>query len=125
MRSIRHHITAPGRSVGNLRPSSALESPRPGPSWPPNVSVCLYRIIQEALHNVARHSHAPDAHVPLASDAHNLTLHIADSGVGFDTRTNPAGLALVSMRERAVLRRGEVVVDAFPSGGTESGFASR
>jgi signal transduction histidine kinase len=87
----------------------------------PNVSLCLYRITQEALHNVARHSHAPDAHVRLASDAQHLTLHIADSGVGFDARTNPAGLGLVSMRERAALLRGEVLVDTFPGGGTRIG----
>ena len=87
----------------------------------PNVSLCLYRITQEALHNVARHSHAQDAHVRLASDAQHLTLHIADSGVGFDARTNPAGLGLVSMRERAALLRGEVVVDTFPGGGTRIG----
>jgi len=87
----------------------------------PNVSLCLYRITQEALHNVARHSRAPDAHVRLALDAQHLTLHIADSGVGFDTRTNPSGLGLVSMRERAALLRGEVVVDTFPGGGTRIG----
>ena len=87
----------------------------------PNVSLCLYRITQEALHNVARHSRAPDAHVRLALDAQHLTLHIAESGVGFDTRTNPSGLGLVSMRERAALLRGEVVVDTFPGGGTRIG----
>jgi PAS domain S-box-containing protein len=87
----------------------------------PNVSLCLYRITQEALHNVARHSHAPDAHVRLAADAQHLTLHIADSGVGFDSTTSSAGLGLVSMRERAALLRGEVVVDTFPGGGTRIG----
>ena len=87
----------------------------------PNVSLCLYRITQEALHNVTRHSHAPDAYVRLAADDQHLTLHIADSGVGFDARTNSAGLGLVSMRERAALLRGEVVVDTFPGGGTRIG----
>jgi PAS domain S-box-containing protein len=87
----------------------------------PSVSLCLYRITQEALQNVARHSHAPDAHVRLAGDAQQLTLHIADSGVGFDARTSPSGLGLVSMRERAALLRGEVVVDTVPGGGTRIG----
>jgi len=87
----------------------------------PNVSLCLYRITQEALHNVARHSHATDAQVRLAADAQHLTLHIADSGVGFDARSNHDGLGLVSMRERAALLRGEVVVDTFPGGGTRIG----
>ena len=87
----------------------------------PNLSLCLYRITQEALHNVTRHSHAPDAHVRLAADAQHLTLQIADSGLGFDARTNAAGLGLISMRERAALLRGEVVVDTFPGGGTRIG----
>jgi PAS domain S-box-containing protein len=87
----------------------------------PNVSLCLYRITQEALHNVARHSHATDAEVRLAADAQHLTLHIADSGVGFDARTSHAGLGLVSMRERAALLRGEMVVETFPGGGTRIG----
>ena len=84
----------------------------------PTLSLCLYRITQEALHNVARHSRATDAHVRLAADAQHLTLHIADSGVGFDARTSAAGLGLISMRERAALLRGEVVVDTAPGGGT-------
>lgn len=87
----------------------------------PNLSLCLYRITQEALHNIARHSRAHDAHVRLAADAQHLILHIADSGVGFDARANPAGLGLISMRERAALLRGEVVVDTFPGGGTRIG----
>src|SRR5262249_18692523 len=87
----------------------------------PNLSLGLYRITQEALHNVARHSHAPDAHVRLAADAQHLILHIADLGVGFDARTSPAGLGLISMRERAALLQGEVVIDTFPGGGTRIG----
>jgi len=75
----------------------------------------------EALHNVARHSHAPDAHVRLAADAQHVTLHIADSGLGFDAQIDAAGLGLISMRERAALLRGEVVVDTFPGGGTRIG----
>jgi signal transduction histidine kinase len=57
----------------------------------------------------------------LAADARHVTLDIADSGVGFDAGTNPAGLGLISMRERAALLRGEVVVDTFPGGGTRIG----
>src|SRR5215510_987873 len=50
----------------------------------PNVSLCLYRIAQEALHNVARHSHTREAHVSVACNADHIALQIADSGVGFN-----------------------------------------
>jgi signal transduction histidine kinase len=84
----------------------------------PDVSLCLYRITQEALHNVARHSHARDAEVRLTADAHELMLHVEDSGAGFDPQTEHAGLGLVSIRERAALLKGEVIVDTHPGAGT-------
>jgi PAS domain S-box-containing protein len=86
-----------------------------------DVSLCMYRITQEALHNVARHSHAQQAEVHLATDGHDLTLRIADSGVGFDLQNGHTGLGLVSIRERAALLRGEVVVHTSPGGGTRIG----
>src|SRR5436190_4206926 len=63
------------------------------------VSLCLYRIAQEALHNVARHSRARHAEVRLAMDDDALSLQVADSGIGFDSHAQYAGLGLVSMRE--------------------------
>jgi signal transduction histidine kinase len=87
----------------------------------PDVSLCLYRIAQEALHNVARHSHARDAEVQLAVEGANLTLKIADSGVGFDEHAQHDGLGLVSMRERVALVRGQVAIHTSPGGGTRIG----
>lgn len=84
----------------------------------PNVSLCLYRITQEALHNIARHSGAPDAQVRLTRDDDNLTLQIADSGVGFNPGAEHAGLGLVSMRERVAFLKGRLAVDSVPGGGT-------
>jgi PAS domain S-box-containing protein len=86
-----------------------------------DVSLCLYRITQEGLQNVARHSQAREAEVHLAADADCLTLSIADSGVGFDSKTAHAGLGLVSMRERAALLGGHVVIHTSPGGGTRIG----
>ena len=60
------------------------------PSMDANVSLCLYRIVQEALHNVARHSHAVSAQVSVTCDEGQIALQIADSGVGFDPRARPA-----------------------------------
>ena len=85
----------------------------------PNVSLCVYRVVQESLHNVARHSHAADVWVNLSHDAHGLTLEIADSGVGFDPHdTDREGLGLVSMRERVSFLRGQIVIHTAPGEGT-------
>ena len=87
----------------------------------PDVSLCLYRITQEALHNIARHSGAHEAVVRLTSDATHLVLQIADPGVGFNAKSAHDGLGLVSMRERAALLRGELAIHSFPGGGTRIG----
>ena len=84
------------------------------------VSLCLYRIVQEALHNVARHSRAGRAHVDVTCHQGQIEVQISDSGVGFDpTHVEHAnGLGLVSMRERAAAVNGQLTVDAIPGQGT-------
>jgi PAS domain S-box-containing protein len=85
----------------------------------PAVALCLYRIVQEALHNVARHSGAREADVRLRHEDHSLILHVTDSGVGFDSeKADRGGLGLVSMRERAALLNGQLELYAFPGRGT-------
>ena len=85
-----------------------------------DVSLCLYRIVQEALHNVARHSHAASAQVSVRWQQGQIEAQIVDAGVGFDpTRVQPAtGLGLVSMRERVAALEGELTIDAAPGRGT-------
>ena len=86
----------------------------------PDISLCLYRIVQEALHNVVRHSHAREAQVSVTCDGDHIVLQIADSGVGFDTRhVHHAGLGLVSMRERVAVLKGQLTIDAVPGEGTQ------
>ena len=90
------------------------------PSVDANVSLCLYRIVQEALHNIARHSGAPEARVSLTCAEAHIALHIADSGVGFDPKQLPHGhLGLLSMQERVAFLGGHLVIDAAPGRGTE------
>lgn len=85
----------------------------------PNVSLCVYRIVQEALHNVVRHSRARDAKVRLTCDASHIVLQVVDSGVGFAPgQVSQAGLGIVSMRERAALLDGQLTIDAVEGGGT-------
>jgi signal transduction histidine kinase len=89
------------------------------PAVDPAVSLCLFRIVQEALHNVVRHSQAHSAQVTVQCDEREITLEIADSGIGFDpARVQHAGLGLVSMRERVAIVNGELAIDAAPGGGT-------
>jgi PAS domain S-box-containing protein len=88
----------------------------------PNVSLCVYRIAQEALTNVARHSQARHAQVMLFYESPMLMLQIADSGVGFDPRTTRhAGLGLISMRDRVAFLRGQLAIHTEPGGGTRIG----
>jgi len=84
-----------------------------------NVSLCLYRITQEALHNVARHGHTREVHVSVASNDGHIALQIADSGVGFDPNDlQSAGLGLASIRERVAVLKGRLTINAAPGAGT-------
>jgi len=82
------------------------------------VAVSIYRIAQDALHNVVRHSRARAASVQLLGDAHTLALYVADSGVGFDAAAAHAGIGLASVRERVEFLSGALVVHAAPGWGT-------
>jgi signal transduction histidine kinase len=86
-----------------------------------DVALCLYRITQEALHNVAKHAAASEVSVSLAGDADRLQLAIVDNGKGFTlagTRGHRMGLGLVSIDERARMLGGQVTIDTRPGGGT-------
>ncbi len=87
---------------------------------PQDTALCLYRIAQEALRNVIKHSGARHAAVKLSGSADAICLRIVDDGVGFDPALveATAGLGLVSMRERVRLVGGEIAIDSRPSGGT-------
>jgi len=88
----------------------------------PDAALCVYRIAQEALHNVVRHSGASRAAVTLSRDKNELYLQVADSGVGFDLRRfEHHGLGLVSMRERAWLAGGRLAIHTAPHAGTRIG----
>jgi len=95
-------------------------SPLPVP-LPPEVTLCLYRVTQEALHNVVKHSGDSNALVRLASVGPELHLTVADRGVGFDTRAahEQASLGLVSMQERVRLVQGSFRVESTPGAGTQ------
>jgi two-component system, NarL family, sensor histidine kinase LiaS len=83
------------------------------------VEQALYRIAQEALSNVTRHSKATTVQVRLACEPEATMLTIADNGQGFDTAVaNGQGVGLLSMRERVQALRGEVHVKSSRGQGT-------
>jgi PAS domain S-box-containing protein len=87
---------------------------------PEDTALCLYRIAQEALHNVVKHSGGTVARVELAMDGGELRLAIVDDGVGFDpeaTRAN-GSLGLVSMGERARFVHGRLSIESHAGKGT-------
>jgi len=94
------------------------------PELPENVgmksSLCLFRIVQESLNNVAKHSQSRYAKVELVAEPAVLRLRVSDDGVGFDPADSrySRGLGLVSMRERARAVGGEFAIISRPFVGT-------
>ncbi len=89
--------------------------------FPPAVETAAYRIVQEALTNVARHAGVKDATVRVWADEHVVGVEIADAGVGFHPRAAlaiPRSSGLVGMRERAELLGGRLSVESKPGAGT-------
>ncbi|MCZ6767831.1 MAG: PAS domain S-box protein [Acidobacteria bacterium] len=89
-------------------------------SIPPGVSICLYRVLQESLGNMVKHSGTQEAQVNLTGRPDEIQLHVCDSGVGFDPEGHREtfGLGLISMRERVHLVGGELLIESQPSRGT-------
>jgi len=82
-----------------------------------DLSLCLYRIVQESLRNVAKHSHATQVEVQLQRSGNQLFLRIWDNGIGFIRSTDGAGIGLISMEERARLAGGGLEVRSSPGRG--------
>jgi len=88
---------------------------------PKDISICLFRVAQEALRNGLKHSRANHFQVRLAGAPGTVHLFVRDEGVGFDPETamKNRGLGLISMRERLTLVGGTVEIRSKPKGGTE------
>ena len=79
--------------------------------------ICIYRIVQEALNNAARHASSRTASVTVAEDLQKIQVSIVDQGRGFDTR-HVRGLGLVGMDERVKRVGGSLTVESIPGQGT-------
>ena len=89
-------------------------------SVPKEISLCLFRVLQEALQNAVKHSGVQDFAVELQGTQDGIRLIVSDSGTGFDSRhaNNRRGLGLVSMHERLRLVNGELFIQSQPGRGT-------
>jgi signal transduction histidine kinase len=85
---------------------------------PLDVEQALYRIVQEALANIARHSQAEKVKVSIRYNPHLVEVQVADNGLGFDVEQKQYGLGLHSMRERAVMIGGSLRLESKPGEGT-------
>ena len=85
------------------------------------VSLCLFRVLQESLNNAIKHSGAQQFEVRLRGVSREIQLTVRDSGIGLDTEAarNSQGLGLVSMRERVSLLKGTLLIASKPMQGTE------
>lgn len=86
---------------------------------PEPVPLVMFRVLQEALHNVARHSGAVQVEVFLLMEGDQIRLRVKDRGKGFDPAQLSDGLGLVSMRERLRLVGGKIKISSAPGLGTE------
>jgi signal transduction histidine kinase len=109
------YIPTVGRQTG-----MTLHYERTGQSFPVETSagVHIYRVLQEALNNVSRHSGARDAWIRLKFLYDSLELEVEDHGAGFVAEKVQRGIGLVAMRERAELIGGTLAVSPVAQGGT-------
>lgn len=95
---------------------------------PPEMETALYRIIQESLTNIAKHSQAHAVTITLREDTNAVYATISDDGKGFDleelqrTQDRDRGLGLIGMHERAHLLDGTLSIESAPSKGTTIQF---
>jgi signal transduction histidine kinase len=97
-----------------------FQNPTSLESVPPETSLCLFRIVQEALRNVTRHSRAREAWVEIELEEDQIHLRVTDKGAGFNEKdvATAQGLGLISMRERAQLLSGTLLIASAPGRGT-------
>jgi signal transduction histidine kinase len=79
----------------------------------------VYRVVQEALTNVAKHANAESVWIEVAEDMSSLLIVVRDDGEGFDMNARSQGFGLVGIRERIALQGGSLAIVSSPGAGTE------
>jgi PAS domain S-box-containing protein len=85
---------------------------------PVEVAACLYRLAQEALHNVQKHARASQVQLTVSGSPEKIGLCIQDDGIGFTAGSSHRSLGIVSMKERVRLVEGEFSIHSQPGQGT-------
>jgi signal transduction histidine kinase len=89
------------------------------PALPEAANICLYRFLQEALTNVAKHAHANHVRVAVRCDAETISLSVEDDGQGFEVQAKAlAGIGLLGMQERIELLGGRLEIESWLGQGT-------
>lgn len=113
--SLRRHVAAvQGRTGLAIRLDIAPDLKRLAPP----TEDALYRIAQEAVHNIVKHAHAQEITMRIASPSNVVRMQVRDDGVGFDPHTPNDGLGLAGMAARAERLDGSVTVESTPRRGT-------
>ena len=98
-----------------------VELKNPMPSLSPDVEQTIYRVTQESIENIVKHSRAKNFSIRLENDGHISTLTIQDDGMGFDMKSDASfgHFGLVGMRERAQLAGGKLKIESEKGKGTK------
>ncbi len=107
-----------GREISRRSPMEvAVESANVSDDLPDEYKICVYRLVQEALNNAVRHSHARNAKVRVAGGANGIEIEVKDDGQGFDTG-RARGLGILGMEERVKRLGGSLAVKSVQGQGT-------
>jgi signal transduction histidine kinase len=102
--------------VEGLEIDCRLDVPGAGRRLGAELETTVYRLVQEALNNVAKHANAEHASVSVTAANGGIEVAITDDGAGFDPQVKANGFGLAGMRERAQLSGGQLTVTPSPSG---------
>ena len=84
----------------------------------PSISLCLYRVVQESLHNILKHSQAKNVHITLGTERDVILLQVSDDGIGFNASDEGDGLGLASMRQWVRSAGGTIAINSSSKAGT-------
>jgi signal transduction histidine kinase len=112
IRGLQHELSRPDLAIIFNHENVPL-------TLPLDLTLCLFRVVQEALQNAVKYSQADDVFIHLRASAERLVLTIVDNGIGFDVRAAwGKGLGLISMAERLEASGGTIEIRSTPGAGT-------